>query len=81
MGFYGFVRLMAKILEEKYIEYKNSWRELAVGELREKMNKQLEDISTIIMKGGDLDKKRVRRMFVHVAIYCFFIHHRMGEKE
>lgn len=72
---------MEDILLEKLPFYKNSWKTAGIGELRTKMNKQIKDISDIMMVGPDWDREKVKRKLLHIANYCFFLYSKIdGEK-
>ncbi|KKL89884.1 hypothetical protein LCGC14_1910180 [marine sediment metagenome] len=72
-----FMGKMFDVLEEKFEKYRDSWKTIPIGELRPKINEQIQIISDIISTDIDWDREQVKRKLLHIANYCFFLYSKL----
>lgn len=78
-----FVDGMIKILEEKRLKYKDTWKTIPIAELKAKLDKQTENwvIDSIILINSIIpeNKENTKRNLIHIANYCYFLYSRLSE--
>lgn len=69
-----FVEGMERILDEKSIEFGDSWKRFTLGYLRGQLHKQAKSLSVLICDEIDWDHERAKRILTHIANFAYLIY-------
>lgn len=70
-----FAEEMKKVLDEKFEQYKDSWKTMDLGFLKYKLDDMAKN--TYVYK----PESNPKRKLIHIANYCYFLYNRLAESE
>lgn len=67
-----FIKNMIDVLDIKNIKYKNTWKDVSIQILINKLNRHVKILST------SKDNLVIKKQLIHISNYCYFIYTRLS---
>lgn len=71
-----FIKEMKKIIKEKNIEYRNTWKNCNIKYLLAKLDNQF-----LKLNNRTISNKETMRILVHISNFSYFLFERLKERE